>query len=140
MRPFTDEDEKKRARMDSFASSLLARVLDLIREWLAGILGLFKHLPVPGGGQTVQINDRRFRIIKQLGEGGYAFVYLVREVATAQQPLVEDVPLALKRVNASSRDRLAAAKREVATMRALAHPNCLPLLDHAVCPAAPSGA
>jgi serine/threonine protein kinase len=36
-------------------------------------------------------------------------------------------------INAASGDRLQQAKREIATMRALSHPNCLPLLDHAVC-------
>lgn len=36
----------------------------------------------------------------QLGEGGYAFVYLVRELPTPQRPLVDSEPLALKRVSA----------------------------------------
>jgi hypothetical protein len=34
----------------------------------------------------------------QLGEGGYAYVFLVREVPTPEQPLVEDALYALKRV------------------------------------------
>lgn len=32
------------------------------------------------GGGDVWINENRFRIIRQLGEGGFAFVYLVKEV------------------------------------------------------------
>jgi serine/threonine kinase 16 len=32
------------------------------------------------GGGDVWINDNRFRIIRQLGEGGFAFVYLVKDV------------------------------------------------------------
>lgn len=34
------------------------------------------------GGGDVWINDNRFRIVRQLGEGGFAFVYLVKEVVT----------------------------------------------------------
>lgn len=34
----------------------------------------------------------------QLGEGGYAIVYLVKEVPTPEQPLVEPMPYALKKV------------------------------------------
>lgn len=32
------------------------------------------------GGGDVWINDNRFRILRQLGEGGFAFVFLVKEV------------------------------------------------------------
>lgn len=32
-----------------------------------------------GSGAEVWVNKRRFRIQRQLGEGGFAFVYLVRE-------------------------------------------------------------
>lgn len=35
------------------------------------------------GGGDVWINENRFRIVKQLGEGGFAFVYLVKEVASS---------------------------------------------------------
>lgn len=34
------------------------------------------------GGGDVWINDNRFRILRQLGEGGFAYVYLVKEVVT----------------------------------------------------------
>lgn len=32
------------------------------------------------GGADVWINENRFRIVRQLGEGGFAYVYLVKEV------------------------------------------------------------
>lgn len=32
------------------------------------------------GGGDVWINKNRFRIVRQLGEGGFAYVYLVKEV------------------------------------------------------------
>ena len=31
------------------------------------------------GGGDVWINERRFRVLRQIGEGGFAFVYLVKE-------------------------------------------------------------
>ena len=31
------------------------------------------------GGGDVWINENRFRIVRQLGEGGFAYVYLVKE-------------------------------------------------------------
>lgn len=33
-------------------------------------------------GSDVWIGDRRFRVVKELGEGGFAFVYLVKEMPT----------------------------------------------------------
>ena len=33
-----------------------------------------------GSGADVWVNNRRFRIQRQIGEGGFAFVYLVREL------------------------------------------------------------
>jgi hypothetical protein len=32
------------------------------------------------GGGDVWINEHRFRVLRQIGEGGFAFVYLVREL------------------------------------------------------------
>ena len=32
------------------------------------------------GGGDVWINENRFRVVRQLGEGGFAFVYLVKEI------------------------------------------------------------
>jgi serine/threonine kinase 16 len=32
------------------------------------------------GGGDVWINERRFRVLRQIGEGGFAFVYIVREL------------------------------------------------------------
>ena len=72
-------------------------------------------------------------------------MYLVRELPTPTRPLVADDHYALKKIAAASRERLADARREVEAMKALGaprgHPNCLPLLDHAVvAPGAGGGA
>lgn len=44
--------------------------------------GLNALYDVVNGGGDVWINENRFRIVRQLGEGGFAYVYLVKEVIT----------------------------------------------------------
>jgi serine/threonine kinase 16 len=43
------------------------------------ISGLNALYDAATGGGDVWINERRFRVLRQIGEGGFAFVYLVRE-------------------------------------------------------------
>ncbi|KAK8940886.1 3-phosphoinositide-dependent protein kinase 1 [Platanthera zijinensis] len=50
---------------------------------LSGLSALYDAV---NGGGDVWINQNRFRIVKQLGEGGFAFVYLVKEVARDGAP------------------------------------------------------
>ena len=38
------------------------------------------------GGGDVWINENRFRIVRQLGEGGFAYVFLVKELVNASSP------------------------------------------------------
>lgn len=38
------------------------------------------------GGGDVWINENRFRIIRQLGEGGFAYVFLVKEMVNSSSP------------------------------------------------------
>ena len=48
----------------SGVAGLITRVLGLVRDWLEALLGA-----VYGGGgqQTFEINDRRFRVLRQAG-------------------------------------------------------------------------
>lgn len=50
--------------------------------------GLNALYEVVGSGTDVWVNKRRFRIQRRLGEGGFAFVYLVRE-QPGEQPWEE---------------------------------------------------
>jgi hypothetical protein len=43
------------------------------------ISGLNALYDAATGGGDVWINERRFRVLRQIGEGGFAFVYLVKE-------------------------------------------------------------
>lgn len=43
----------------------------------SGLNGLYDAV---NGGGDVWINENRFKIIRQLGEGGFAYVFLVKQV------------------------------------------------------------
>ncbi|KAL3139259.1 hypothetical protein ABBQ32_006025 [Trebouxia sp. C0010 RCD-2024] len=90
-------------------------------------------------GQEVVINSRRFRVVKLLGEGGYSFVYLVRELPTDEHPAVPESFYALKKVLAGSNEQLVEAQKEVKVMTKLHHPNLLPLLAQAIVPDSSNG-
>jgi len=52
------------------------------------ISGLNALYDAATGGGDVWINERRFRVLRQIGEGGFAFVYLVREHQPASDAAV----------------------------------------------------
>lgn len=98
------------------------------------------------GNGDVWINENRFRIVRQLGEGGLASVYLVKEVvvdASASPGLVtkksidsshisDDGTYALKKVLIQSQEQLELVREEIRVSALFNHPNLLPLLDHAI--------
>ncbi|XP_051117004.1 uncharacterized protein LOC127241826 [Andrographis paniculata] len=98
------------------------------------------------GGGDVWINENRFRIIRQLGEGGFAYVFLVKEVVpdTANSGISkkikdsshvsEDGTYAMKKVLIQNNEQLELVKEEIRVSSQFNHPNLLPLLDHAVIP------
>ncbi|MED6122427.1 hypothetical protein PIB30_039631 [Stylosanthes scabra] len=98
------------------------------------------------GGADVWINENRFRVVRQLGEGGFAFVYLVKEVpadsASSSSGLAnklknpsllsDDGTYAMKKVLIQNSEQLALVKEEIRVSSLFSHQNLLPLLDHAV--------
>lgn len=92
------------------------------------------------GGSDVWINERRFRLVRTLGEGGFSFVYLVKEQPgerPGKQPsnsaLISDDGLyAVKKVVIQTEDQLELVKKEICAMSLFNHPNLLPLIDHAI--------
>lgn len=66
-----------------------------------------------------QVLDRRYHIVKKVGEGGMSYVYLARDVATEQRYAIKILSPSL------SRDETAMARlrREAALGIRLAHPN-----------------
>jgi serine/threonine kinase 16 len=72
----------------------------------------------------VEMGGRRLQLLRLLGEGGYSFVYLVRDLNDPEHP-----HYALKRIWAVTTEQLEAAKREIATISKLKHKNLLNALD-----------
>ncbi|GLJ43190.1 hypothetical protein SUGI_0896600 [Cryptomeria japonica] len=102
--------------------------------------GLNALYDVVNGGGDVWINERRFKILRQIGEGGFAFVYLVKEqtsLAPAKEPkdhshVSEDGMYALKKVLIQTDEQLQLVKQEIQVSSLLNHSNLLPLLDHSI--------
>ncbi|KAI7755713.1 hypothetical protein M8C21_012264 [Ambrosia artemisiifolia] len=98
------------------------------------------------GVSDVWINNNRFKIVRQLGEGGFAYVFLVKEVITDasgvgvsakfKDPshISEDGTYAMKKVLIQNSDQLELVKEEIRVSALFCHPNLLPLLDHAIIP------
>ncbi|KVH87834.1 serine/threonine-protein kinase 16-like [Cynara cardunculus var. scolymus] len=98
------------------------------------------------GGADVWINDNRFKVVSQLGEGGFAYVFLVKEVINDasgggvskkfKDPshISEDGTYAMKKVLIQNNDQLEMVKEEIRVSSLFSHPNLLPLLDHAIIP------
>ncbi|KAK9811151.1 hypothetical protein WJX73_006776 [Symbiochloris irregularis] len=79
----------------------------------------------------VEIGGKKYSIVRQLAEGGYSFVYLVREsVGTGEDG--KQLEFALKKVLAATPEQYSEAKLEIQLMTQLSHPNILPLLAHSV--------
>ncbi|XP_077236644.1 uncharacterized protein LOC143878226 [Tasmannia lanceolata] len=94
------------------------------------------------GGMDVWINENRFRIVRQLGEGGFAYVFLVKEVNTDgggvakkfKDPshVSDDGMYAMKKVLIQTNEQLELVRQEIQVSSQFSHPNLLPLLDHAI--------
>lgn len=75
---------------------------------------------------TLKINGRSYKIEKLLGEGGFSFVYLIRDLSS-------DRLYALKKILVTSgQEGVKEAMREVEAYRRFRHPNIIRILDSAV--------
>ncbi|KAL1541738.1 non-specific serine/threonine protein kinase [Salvia divinorum] len=98
------------------------------------------------GAGDVWINENRFRIVRQLGEGGFSFVYLVKElISDPSNPaagisakikdsshISGDGTYAVKKVLIQNSEQLEMVRDEIRVSSQFNHPNLLPLLDHAI--------
>ncbi|CAN1311788.1 Serine/threonine-protein kinase 16 [Linum perenne] len=98
------------------------------------------------GAGDVWINENRYRVLRQLGEGGFAFVYLVKEVfpdnsssgaglaakVKDKSHLSDDGTYAMKKVLIQNNEQLELVREEIRVSSLFNHPNLLPLLDHAI--------
>lgn len=60
------------------------------------ISGLNALYDTANGGGDVWINENRFKILRQLGEGGFASMYFVKEVVSSNTSSVASAGLAKK--------------------------------------------
>ena len=79
---------------------MLTYYFHIIIDFITSILKSF--MPA----QEIMLNSRRLTIIKQLGEGGYSFVYLVRDRSTGEL-------FALKKVRCELPDQIKLLKQEI---------------------------
>ncbi|RSH80238.1 uncharacterized protein EHS24_008811 [Apiotrichum porosum] len=75
---------------------------------------------------TLKINGRQFKVERLLGEGGFSFVYLIRDTSSGRL-------FALKKVIImTGQEGVQAAMREIEAYRRFRHPNIIKLFDSAV--------
>ncbi|CAK9218583.1 unnamed protein product [Sphagnum troendelagicum] len=107
--------------------------------------GLSALYGVVSSGTEVWVNERCFRIVRQLGEGGFSFVFLVQERPSGHHHLQQEAKdpsidhhgdgfFALKKVLIQDNEQLDLVKQEIHVSSYFKHPNLLPLLDHAIIP------
>ncbi|XP_054805328.1 uncharacterized protein LOC129308281 isoform X2 [Prosopis cineraria] len=111
----------------------------------SGLNALYDNV---NGATDVWINDNRFRIVRQLGEGGFSYVYLVKEVISDSPSALAggglskklkdssrvsgDGTYAMKKVLIQNNEQLELVKEEIRVSSLFSHPNLLPLLDHSI--------
>lgn len=79
------------------------------------------------GSPTLKINSRSFKILRLLGEGGFSYVYLVQDTATAEL-------FALKKIRCPfGAESVQQAMREVEAYKTFAHvPGIIHAVDYSV--------
>ncbi|KAI9356788.1 kinase-like domain-containing protein [Zopfochytrium polystomum] len=110
------------ARRNSLWNRLLD-VLAIVWEFVAALLARFRP------AQVVRIGSRAFTVVRPLGEGGFSYVYLVRETTPGRS---SSTPLALKRVRIQLPEHEARLRAEIAAHAAVNSPHVIRLLDSAV--------
>jgi serine/threonine protein kinase len=71
------------------------------------------------------IGSRHFKVVKQLAEGGFSYVFLVESGGEK---------FALKKVLTQAPEQAEQAHWEIKVHSTIKHTNCMPLIDHSVSP------
>lgn len=75
--------------------------------------------------ETLIINGFYFKIVKNIGEGGFSYVQLAEDVRTGKQ-------YAIKRLLAQEDDQIDLAKEEVKFYKLFTTPHIIPLIDYSI--------
>nr|KAJ3422889.1 Serine/threonine-protein kinase 16 [Polyrhizophydium stewartii] len=98
------------------SSNLIMQLLQALFAAIAALLGRLRPAP------TLAINQRRFTVVKQLGEGGFSFVYLAKERSTGAM-------FAIKRIRIQLPEQEERLRSEIAAHHAVDSPHVIKLLD-----------
>lgn len=74
---------------------------------------------------SVTVNGKKYKIINQIGEGAFGYVYHVKSTHASDKA----ESYALKKMICQTSEQMAEAKREMDVMLKVHHPNILPLLN-----------
>eukprot|EP00026_Physarum_polycephalum_P014019 Phypoly_transcript_14485.p1 GENE.Phypoly_transcript_14485~~Phypoly_transcript_14485.p1 ORF type:complete len:317 (+),score=13.26 Phypoly_transcript_14485:46-951(+) len=77
--------------------------------------------------KLVRLNERKLYIRKTLGEGGFSYVYLVKDSK-------DNRTYALKKMLCQTDELLETGKKEVSILSKFTHPNILHIIDHELVP------
>eukprot|EP00899_Mesostigma_viride_P024796 jgi/Mesvir1/5500/Mv15544-RA.1 len=80
--------------------------------------------------EEITISGKRYVVKELLGEGGFSYVYLVKQVGNVDPG--EQKEYALKKITIQSHEQMQEVKAEVLAMQRFSDPNLLPLLDYAI--------
>ena len=76
-------------------------------------------------GQSVTVSGNRYSVVRRIGEGGFSYVYLVRQGGKKY---------ALKRMLMQIQEQELAAEKEIEAHGLVKHPNVIPLLAYDIRP------
>ena len=96
---------------------VLQGVYDVILSQASSLFALLRP------AKTIRLNQRNLRIVKQLGEGGFSFVYYVIDTSTNESFALKKVRIELP----EHHDRLQA---EIHAHRSVDSPHVVKLIDH----------
>eukprot|EP00842_Homolaphlyctis_polyrhiza_P003005 jgi/Hompol1/3705/HPOL_000840-RA len=101
-------------------------IMGFFMSLLAALMNMLRRLrPEP----IIKLNHRRFTVQQQLGEGGFSFVYLVRELGGASAAGNSHGQYALKSIRIQLPEQEDRLLHEIAAHKAVDSPHVLKLLD-----------
>jgi len=116
------------------AAATMSAILSFLVALWGSVTSMFTGMrPAP----EVKVNNRKFTVVKQLGEGGFSFVFLVKEsTPTTHTP---NERYALKRIRIQLPEQEERLKHEIAAHKAVNSPHVVKLLESQVVRERPNG-
>ncbi|GAC72100.1 serine/threonine protein kinase [Moesziomyces antarcticus T-34] len=113
--------------MPSIQSSSAGLLGSLFERAQDAIFALSSCLPCTPETSVLKLNGRSFQIVKLLGEGGFSFVYLVKDQASGRL-------FALKKIRCSGygADSFQEAMKEIEATKRFRSPHIIPIYDSCV--------